>query len=163
MKLYEINQQYDTLKKYLNDIEADQDLFKQAFDEIDAALEDKAENIVKLIRNIEGDIETHKAEEKRISEKRRFMENHVGRLKSMLEESMKSMDKQDLKAGTFTLRIQKNPYSVEIEDESLIPDNYKTVEELVKVDKKHIIEDYKVDQMMIPGVLVKQTESLRIK
>lgn len=163
MKLYEINQQYDTLKKYITDTDTSEDMFKEAFDQIEAAFEDKAENIVKLIKNIEGDVEAHKVEEKRISEKRKFMENHIGRLKKMLEESMVQMDKDDVKAGTFTLKIQKNPYSVEIEDESLIPEEYKTIEQVVKIDKKHIVDDYKVDQMMIPGVNVKQTESLRIK
>ena len=163
MKLYEINQQYDTLKKYITDTDTSEDMFKEAFDQIEAAFEDKAENIVKLIKNIEGDVEAHKVEEKRISEKRKFMENHIGRLKKMLEESMVQMDKDDVKAGTFTLKIQKNPYSVEIEDESLIPEEYKTIEQVVKIDKKHIVDDYKADQMMIPGVNVKQTESLRIK
>lgn len=163
MKLYEINQQYDTLKKYINDTDTSEEMFKEAFNEIEAAFEDKAENIVKLIKNIEGDVEAHKVEEKRIFDKRKFMENHVIRLKKMLEESMVQMDKNDVKAGTFTLKIQKNPYSVEIEDESLIPEAYKSIEQVIKIDKKHIVDDYKVDQMLIPGVKVQQTESLRIK
>ena len=160
MKLYEISQQYDVLKRYINDAEADEEMFQAAFNDIQGALEDKAENIVKLAKNLEGDIEAHRNEEKRLAEKRRFMENRVGRLKMMLQDAMCRMDKQSIKAGTFNLRIQKNPMSLEVIDEGLVPDEYKR--QRFEIDKKAILEAIK-EGREIAGAEARQTESLRIR
>ena len=160
MKLYEIKREYDVLTRYLEDNDLDKEAFKEAFRNIEGELTDKSENYVKFIKNLEGDVEAHKIEEKRISEKRKAMENKVARLKTSLYEVFKEMSVSHLKAGTFSLRIQANAPSVEILDERKIPEDYKSYD--VKIDKKGILDAIKAGAL-IEGAELKQTESLRIR
>lgn len=160
LKLYEIKQEYEVLTRYLDDNELDREMFKEAFKTIEGDLSEKSENYVKFIKNLEGDVEAHKIEEKRLNEKRKAMENKIARLKTSLYEVYKEMEIDHLKAGTFSLRIQNNAPSVEILDENLIPEAYKSFE--VKVDKKGILDALKAGET-IAGAELKQTESLRIR
>ena len=160
MKLYEIKQEYEVLSRYLEDNDLDKDAFKEAFRTIEGSLAEKSENYVKFIKNLEGDIEVHKVEEKRLSEKRKAMENKVARLKTSLYEVFKEMSINHLKAGTFNLRIQTNAPAVEILDEKQIPEDYKFYD--VKIDKKGILDAIKAGAL-VEGAELKQTESLRIR
>ena len=160
MKLYEIKREYEVLSQYLEDNDLDQAAFKEAFLNIEGSLSDKSENYAKLIKNIEGDIETYKGEEKRLHEKRKAMENKVLRLKTSVYEVFKEMKIESLKAGTFNLRIQTNAPSVDILDQDIIPELYKSYE--VKLDKKGILEDLKLGKL-VAGAEIKKTESLRIR
>ncbi len=160
MNIYEIKREYEVLSQYLEDNDLDKESFKEAFLNIEGSLSDKCENYVKLIKNLEGDIEAHKGEEKRLSEKRKAMENKVLRLKQTIYEVLKDMKLESLKAGTFNLRIQNNAPSVDILDQEVIPEEYKSYE--VKLDKKGILEDLKLGKL-VAGAEIKQSESLRIR
>lgn len=160
MNIYEIKREYEVLTSYLEDNDLDKEVFKEAFLSIEGSLSDKCENYVKLIKNLEGDIEAHKGEEKRLNEKRKAMENKVIRLKQTIYEVLKEMKIESLKAGTFSLRIQANGPSVEIVSLDIIPEVYKSYE--VKLDKKGILEDLKLGKL-IEGAEIRQSESLRIR
>ncbi len=160
MNIYEIKREYEVLTSYLEDNDLDKEVFKEAFQSIEGSLSDKCENYVKLIKNLEGDIEAHKGEEKRLNEKRKAMENKVIRLKQTIYEVLKEMKIESLKAGTFSLRIQANGPSVEIVSLDIIPEVYKSYE--VKLDKKGILEDLKLGKL-VAGAEIKQSESLRIR
>lgn len=160
MNIYEIKREYEVLSQYLEDNELDKEVFKEAFLSIEGSLSDKCENYVKLIKNFEGDIEGHKGEEKRLNEKRKAMENKVLRLKQTIYEVLKDMKLESLKAGTFNLRIQTNAPSVDILDQEVIPEVYKSYE--VKLDKKGILEDLKLGKL-VAGAEIRQSESLRIR
>lgn len=160
MNIYEIKREYEVLTSYLEDNDLDKEIFKEAFLSIEGSLSDKCENYVKLIKNLEGDIEAHKGEEKRLNEKRKAMENKVIRLKQTIYEVLKEMKIESLKAGTFSLRIQANGPSVEIVSLDIIPEVYKSYE--MKLDKKGILEDLKLGKL-IEGAEIKQSESLRIR
>jgi hypothetical protein len=60
----------------------------------------------------------------------------------------------------FSFNIGKNPSSVNIDDENIIPDQY--IVYTKSVAKKAILDDIK-QGVIIPGVSLKQTESLRIR
>jgi len=93
-------------------------------DELAGDLEVKAENICKLLAELKGDIESFKAEEKRIAARRKQLENSSSRLKDYLQQCLESADIDNIKAGTFKVRIQANNPSVQIVDEELIPEEY---------------------------------------
>ncbi len=52
---------------------------------IEGAIEEKVEAIHRLYRNMQADIDALKAEEKRLSEKRKVLENEQKRLKEYTE------------------------------------------------------------------------------
>ncbi len=161
MTLYEIKNQFLVLDKFIDDNDLSKEAFKQALDQIEGSLEDKVENYIKYMKNLQGEAEMFKLEEKRMNEKRKALENHADRLKTSIDETLKELGLAELKAGLFTIKYQKNPPSLEVIDLDLIPMNYKIPQE-IKVDKKSILQDIKAG-IEVAGVEVKIGESMRIR
>ena len=158
-KLYELATGYKNIE-YLIELGEDKEELEAVLNSLDAEIEDKAENIAKIIKNYEGDIAAFKEEEKRIAERRRTLEDIVKRLKEYLFNNMKLTGKTKFKKGTFSFNIAKNPASVEITNADIISSDYKVLTELI--DKKAILTDLK-EGKDIQGAILKQNESLRIR
>ena len=158
-KLYEIATGYKNIEYILENGGGNEEL-ASVLNSLDEEIEDKAENIAKLIKNYESDIEAFKTEEKRIAERRRTLENVVKRLKEDLFNNMKLTNKTKFKKGTFSFNIAKNPASVEITNVDIISSDYKVLTETL--DKKAILQDLK-NGKDIQGAILKQSESLRIR
>ena len=158
-KLYELSTGYKNIEYLLENGEDNEEL-AAVLNSLDAEIEDKAENIAKLIKNYEADIEAFKTEEKRIAERRRTLENIVKRLKEYLFNNMKLTGKTKFKKGTFSFNIAKNPPSVEIVNQDIISSDYKVLTEVL--DKKAILKDLR-NGKDVQGAILKQGESLRIR
>ena len=158
-KLYELSTGYKNIEYLLENGENNEEL-QAVLDSLGEEIEDKAENIAKLIKNYESDINAFKEEEKRIAERRRTLENDVKRLKEYLFNNMKMTGKTKFKKGTFSFNIAKNPASVEITNVDIISSDYKTYTEVL--DKKAILQDLK-NGKDVQGAILKQGESLRIR
>lgn len=161
MTLYEIKEQYKIIDKFIEDENIGRETFKEALNQIEGSLEDKAENYVKVIRNYLGEAEAIKNEEKRLYERRKALENHADRIKTTLDETLRELNIKDMKAGIFSIKYQNNPPSLEVIDLDSIPEIYKLPQE-IKVDKKAILQDIKAG-LIVGGVEVKILESLRIR
>ena len=160
MKLYELTQNYLNLLDLLENPEIPKEVVENAIAEIQGDFEDKAENIVKLIKSIEADIKGYKEEENRLSTRRKTLENKVKSLKKYLQSSMKALEKESIKGKLFTIYTQKNQPSLIIDDIDKLPKEYKrTVEE---ADNKKIKEDL-LNKVKIPGARIEVTKSLRIR
>ena len=82
-------------------------------------------------------------------------------LKQYLEDNMRLIGKTKFKAGVFNFSIQKNPASVEVFDETLLPERF-FIEQQPKIDRAGIKELLKAGEE-VPGAALKQTEGLRIR
>lgn len=129
---------------------------------IEGALEDKLESYAMVIRNIESDVDGLKGEEKRLADRRKTMENGIKRMKETMQYAMSSTGEKKIKGEKFTFTIQKNPPALKVLDESLIPLDYVTVQEVRAVDKKAILTQLK-SGVEVSGVEISQGESLRIR
>lgn len=161
MKLYEIKEAYMTLDRFIEDNELSREDFKQALDEIEGTLEEKIENYVKYMKNVQGEAEVFKAEEKRMADRRKALENKADRLKEVIDETLKELNIHEMKTTLFSLKYQKNREAVNVIDTNLIPINY-VVSTDIKVDKAAILQDIK-SGIKVPGVEISQSESLRIR
>lgn len=161
MTLYELKEQYQILNKFIEEEELDREAFKEALNQIEGSIEDKAENYVKAMKNYQAEADAIKTEEKRLYDKRKALENHAERIKSVLDETLRELNIKDLKAGIFNIKYQNNPPSVEVTDIDKIPDNYKLPQE-IKIDKKAILQDIKSGQV-VEGIEIKIGESMRIR
>ena len=159
-KLYELSTGYKNIEYLLENGEDSEEL-AAVLNSLGEEIEDKAENIAKLIKNYESDINAFKEEEKRIAERRRTLENDVKRLKEYLFNNMKLTGKTKFKRGTFSFNIAKNPPSVEITNADMISSDYKTYSEVI--DKKAILQDLKNGKDVQGAILVTDKESLRIR
>ena len=158
-KLYELSTGYKNIEYLLENGEDNEEL-AAVLNSLDEEIEDKAENIAKILKNNEADIKAFKEEEKRLAERRKALENSNKRLKEYLEENMKMTGKTKFKSGTFSFNIAKNPPSVEITNVDIISSDYKVLTEVL--DKKAILQDLK-DGKDVQGAILKQGESLRIR
>lgn len=137
----------------------DDKLIEAAFGNIQT----KGNSICHFIRNIESAITAHKDEETRISNRRKAMENKVGRLKEYVKFSMERLEVDELQAGTFTLKIQNNPPSVEVIDEIAIPSRFFTIIPSTKqLDKKRLLDELK-NGTSVAGCQITRGRSLRIR
>ena len=161
-KLYEITERYQNLELLLDN--ADENIMQVLLDglnEIKEEFNEKALNLVKYIKNIESDIEGFKSEEKRLSERRKTLENQKESIKEYLYTEMNKINQKKVDLGLFKLNIQNNPASVNILDEKLIDKKY-LIEQEPKIDKKAILNDLK-NNVDVKGCEIHQGESLRIK
>jgi len=160
IKLYEITDQYAALAGFEIDTDEDMAAFSQLAKELDATFEDKAENICKLIRNFEGEAEAFKAEKARLAKRQAALEGKADALKAYLEYNMKQIAETGEKrqAGTFTLVLQKNPESVHIYDEQLIPNQF-----MKSAPNVAVIKDALKSGRDVNGASLVSTVSLRIK
>lgn len=157
MNLYELSVAFQEVQN----MDLDPEVMKDTLDSIEDAIENKAENIAKLIRNLESDVTAYKEEEERLKTKRQATENKVKWLKTYLEDNMKLTGKTKFKSGMFNFSIQKNPASVNITDEKIIPEEF-LIQQPPKVDKTSLKEILKRG-IEVPGAELKQTEGLRIR
>jgi FtsZ-binding cell division protein ZapB len=161
MKLYEIAENYRNLQELLENEDVPQEMVTKALEEVGEQLEDKAENIAKLIKTLEVEVNGFKEEEKRLSDRRKSLESKAKGLKDYLDAEMKATGKLKFKGKLFSFNIQKNAPSVNVLDEKLIPNEYLIKQDPV-IDKKGLLADLKSGND-IPGVELKQTKSLRIR
>lgn len=157
MNLYELSIAFQEVQN----MDLDPEVMQDTLDSIEDAIENKAENIAKLIRNLESDVTAYKEEEDRLKTKRQATENKVKWLKTYLEDNMKLTGKTKFKSGMFNFSIQKNPASVNITDEKIIPEEF-LIQQPPKVDKTSLKEILKRG-IEVPGAELKQTEGLRIR
>lgn len=159
MKLYEYTQDYLNLLEIADDV--DPDVLLDTLQAIQESLEDKAENVAKLVRSFEADAKTIKAEEERLAAKRKTLEGQVVYLKKYLFEQLDATGIQKIKRPLFTISIQANPPGVDVIDESLIPADY-WVPLGAKLDKTKILQQLKSGET-VDGCEIKQTKGLRIR
>ena len=161
MKLYELTQNYRNLQELLDDETIPQDEILKALNGLEGQFDEKAENIVKVMKSIDADVKGLKDEEKRLSDRRKALENRSINLKAYLTDSMRAIGKEKIKGNIFTLAFQKNPPSANISDTTLIDYKY-LIPQLPTIDKKSILTDLK-SGLVVAGAELKQESSLRIK
>lgn len=156
MKLYELTEIYNNLLDLdIEDVELEKHL-----ENINDEIETKADNIAKVLRDFDGDIEALKSEEERLAKKRKAIENRQKQLKEYLQNVMLVLDKRKFKTDLFSFNIQKNAPSLRIIDEGKIPEDYWIVDR--KINKNDLKQAVKEGLLKDAAELV-QTESLRIR
>ncbi|HBF0856601.1 TPA: siphovirus Gp157 family protein, partial [Clostridioides difficile] len=98
-------------------------------------IQNKNTRIVSVIINIDSDINSIDLEIKRLQELKKVKKNNLDRLKSNIKECMELLGTKKIETVLGNISIRKSAGSLVIEDEEKIPAIYKTVEQVVKVDK----------------------------
>ena len=115
MNLYDLSTNFNNLVEILETQELTEDIKETIFEElkyIDISIQEKADNIVRFIRNLNAEAEAIKLEEKRLADKRKVLENKVKNLESYLFDFTSLTEKKEIKGGIFTVSIKKNPPKV---------------------------------------------------
>lgn len=159
--IYQITDKYKFIQQLIED-GAPEEAFIEALNAIDGELAEKLENYAAVIKNIESDINGIKAEVDRLNERKKVMEASVKRMKENMQTAMVETGQTNVKGEKFSFNVQKNPPSLLVHDDSLIPIDYIKVEEVKTIDKKAILAELK-NGADIQGVEIQQGESIRIR
>ena len=160
MNIYDLTTQWLQIQEMIENEDADPKALSDTLECIDFEIEEKAENYARIIKNIEAETAGIKAEEERLSKKRKAAENKIKIMKENLFAAMKITGKEKFKTEKFSFAIQKNPASVHLIDGFKVPEKYLVNEP--KVNLSMIKEDLKAGQALDFAELV-QKEGLRIK
>ena len=123
----------------------------------------KDNRIAHFRADLKGEIAKFKAEEQRLSARRKAIENLVDRLEGYIKESMDRLDIEVIEAGTFKISLQNSPPSLVIDDIDKIPSQYMTViPQTYKVQTDIIKAEIKAGTE-VPGAHVEQGKHIRIR
>lgn len=159
-KLYEIVGAFKELLEMASEENMDQKLISDTLEGVEFEFEEKADGYAKVVKMLEGDVEAIDKEIKRLTEKKNTIKNNISGIKKNLENAMITTGKTKFKTLLFGYNIQKNPASVSIDDETLIPKDF-WVEQEPKLDKKSLAAFLKENE--VSWAHLTQTESLRIR
>lgn len=159
-KLYEIVGAFKELLEMASEENMDQKLISDTLEGVEFEFEEKADGYAKVIKMLEGDVEAIDKEIKRLTEKKNTIKNNISGIKKNLENAMLVTGKTKFKTLLFGYNIQKNPVSVSIDDETLIPKDF-WIEQEPKLDKKSLAAFLKENE--VSWAHLTQTESLRIR
>ena len=134
----------------------------KALEDTHHSLEDKFQAWASYLQYQEGLINIRKEEIKRLQQKNKAEENKIKNAKNQMYFYLKQLDVKKLETPLYNFNIQKSKASVIIEDDKKIPEQYKKVETIEKIDKQEIYKDLK-EGKEIEGVSLKENESLRIR
>ncbi|WP_226396035.1 siphovirus Gp157 family protein [Haemophilus sp. Marseille-Q0026] len=125
MKLYEITAQYQNIYALLQNPEfAENEDILTALDQIEDAFENKAQQTIFMMKNIEAEIDPIDTEIKRLQAMKKARQNNIDRIKNRLRENMKAVGMSKLNCGLFSLsyRLQE-ANAVELDETEFLANN----------------------------------------
>lgn len=125
MKLYEITAQYQNIYALLQNPEfAENEDILTALDQIEDAFENKVQQTIFMMKNIESEIDPIDTEIKRLQAMKKVRQNNIDRIKNRLRENMKAVGMSKLNCGLFSLsyRLQE-ANAVELDETEFLANN----------------------------------------
>lgn len=163
MRLYELAEAYQAV---LAEIEESDGVLSE---DLEVRLDDIADNLVAkvdacaaMVRTLEAEAAAYKEEADRLTHRRKTAEHAALRLKGYLKVCLEVAGERKVKGSRFTVAIQANPASVELDeqDPEAIPLQFVRVKK--EVDKTAIKAALQAGEELSFARLV-QTESVRIR
>ena len=162
-KLYEIKNESNELLLMADEQGLSIDDIKDTMDGIEFEFEEKADSTAKMIKTLIADADSVKAEKDRLAKRETALRNSADNLKKYLETMMLEVKKKKFKTTLFSFNIQKNPKTVNVEVEELLPKKY-LIKQPDKVNRKQLLDDLKAGVLEEnENMRLVQTESLRIR
>lgn len=158
--LFDLTDNYKQVYELISE-QGDEQALNDTLASINDALEDKADGYVSVIKSLESDNKAIDEEIKRLQQRKTTNKNGIDRLKESLKEAMESTGKTKFKTALNSYNIQNNPPSLNVIDEKHIPKDF-WLSQAPKIDKKALLKHLK-EENEVPGVEIKQTQSLRVR
>jgi hypothetical protein len=138
--LYEISSNYIAALEFITDPDQDIDAQTAAdtLEAVEGVLDDKLLNVARYIASLDHQASGIKEAESRQADRRKAIENKAELLREYLKTHMKQTGHTKINAPDIALCLAKLPPSVQIDDETLIPDEFWRVTESKAIDKKAI-------------------------
>lgn len=160
VKLYELEETYLKIRNLINN--DDDELLNDTLDSINFSedINNKLVGYGKITLDVKSDIETIKAEEKRLADRRKRLENKVANLEGRMLDAMELTDIKTIDDPLLTIKLRKNKRVSVINAEQL--DNKYLVAQAPKISKIDIRNDLKAG-VAVAGAELTEYTSLNIK
>jgi hypothetical protein len=162
--LFQLASEYRAAAEQLEDMDLPDEVVQDTLESVSGDLETKALNIAMLTRNLESTAAQIKEAAKAMTERAKALENRAERIRKYLLDGLTLAQRDKIDTPYFRIKIALNPPSVQIADESLIPDAYKTEPEPPKpMPDKALIKKAILDGFEVPGCSLVRGRRLDIK
>lgn len=158
MTLYELTDALAMLENEQEDL--DPEIFRDTFEGLEGAFEDKCDGWAKWIRGMKADVQKLKEEEARMALRRKRIETAITKAEDTMAMYMRTVGKTKFKTALFTYGFRKSQ-AVEITNESELP-KWALIEQPPKISKTEIKEHLKAGEE-VPGAKLVENESLQIR
>ena len=108
MKLYELAADYENFISAVESGEIPEEAIVDTLESIDSAIEDKADNIACLLKNMAADIEAIKTEENKLYKRRKAKEKMLERIKIYLSDTLQRLGKTDIETARNKISFIKS-------------------------------------------------------
>lgn len=162
--LYELSTELATINDEI--ISADGELTPDLEARLDSVALDfraKSQGIAKWTLDIAGVESMIETEIARLQRKKKVAENLRTRLMAYIKGCMEQADVPKIESPTITLRIQKNPPSVEILAEDQLPAKFIRIKQITELDKTGMLTALKNGEDVPGARLVTERTHLRIR
>lgn len=162
MNLYELAAEYQTA---LDNIRIDEETGEvtgfEAVDALDIAFEEKAEIYAVHIKNLDAMASALDAESKALADRKKRLTSRKETMKEHLALAMQSVGKDKIETARAALSFRKST-SVQVADDTVIPDDLCTIKTERKPDKTAIGKLLKAGEV-VPGCTLKESSNLQVK
>jgi hypothetical protein len=162
VRLYELGAEFSRLAELLEAGDESAEL-SAALEAVHDQLEQKAAGVGMVLASLDAEAESYTPEIERLTARRRSAQASAERLRKYVHTCLESRGILKLKGGTFEFRVQQNPESVVVTDESLVPDECKRSVTTTTVDKRAVLDAWRKHQEVAPGCAIQRTTRLVIK
>jgi phage host-nuclease inhibitor protein Gam len=134
---------------------------RQALDNLNMKFVDKVTNIVKFIKNLEAQRDAVASEAKRLSDRKKAIDNRIDWLKNYVKTAMQATQSEKIKYALFTIYIGQSQPSVEVLNIDEVEEQFIKIKK--EVDKTKILEQVKSTGVIPTGVNIVQGTHLVIR
>jgi len=148
MKLYEIKNEHEAALRQMVESGFDSETIDDSLAAIKDEFNSKAISVVQYIKNVEADVIMIDAEIKRLTDMKKTVKASQDGLKEYLRHNMEAMDIDKIECPLFKITLRKAPKVAEIDDETEIPIDFKSlVPESYRVDKRALLAALKINNV----------------
>lgn len=114
LSMYQMTEEWQNIFEMLCDPEVPEEAVFDTIEMIEADMDLKADSYAKILKTMDGDINTIDAEIKRLQERKASLKNRKDWLKTGLEHMMRATGRTKFKTALFSFNIQKNGGNVPV-------------------------------------------------
>jgi hypothetical protein len=167
MRLYELTAQYRALEALESSDDLPAEVIRDTLDGLEGQLQEKATNVALFIRNLESTADAIDEAATTMQARGTRLRARAQSLQQYLLFHMQAAGITKVESPYFTLQVKKNPPSVVIDSENLIPAKFMRTPEpppppKAAPDKKAIADAIKAGEE-VPGAHSVQGERIEIK
>lgn len=125
--LFELTDEFQWLHEMATDPDVDPDVFSDTLEALTGELEVKGRGYVSVIKQLEMEAKQAKEISQQFADKQKTRENHIKQMKEALLFAMTKIGIDQIEAGEWTIKVQKNGGLQPMVIDGEVPENFKRI------------------------------------